>query len=207
MPFHGVSFAGRLRGTNVLPPRPPSKSAGRRRAGRTDADPRVGQTPTRVCTDVPQPPARHSIEARRCGGRDRDDEAGEGRRAFEPIRSCTPARGVPARRPTTTTNFSIPRSVWLPVARDLEALSRQTRIRERAAREGVQRKSTQTPSPVRTTTIILGYFDSWNAAGSRLYDVATPRLSRLETSGRDDSGPMELFRSLASRGAPAPRWR
>src|SRR5439155_15825008 len=49
VPFHGVSFAGRLRGKNVLPPRPPSKSAGRRRAGRTDADPRVGQTPTRVC--------------------------------------------------------------------------------------------------------------------------------------------------------------
>src|SRR2546430_6325413 len=84
-----------------------------RRVNRLDADARVGQTPIRASdrrrrgsapTDVPPPPARHSIEARRCGGRDPDDEAGAGRRALEPIRSSTPAPALPATRPPTTTN-------------------------------------------------------------------------------------------------------
>ena len=74
------------------------------------------------------------------------------------------SRPLPSFR-VLATNSSIPRSVWLLIARDIEVLSRQTRTREHAAREGVQRKSTQAPS----------------------------RLKAL--------------RSLASRGAPVPRWR
>src|SRR5439155_23075935 len=118
-----------------------------RRVNRLDADARVGQTPIRASdirgrgsapTDVPPPPARHSVEARRCGGRDRDDEAGEGRERA----AVTIPGAVPLNRSGAALRRAVCRQDGLqqrPTSRSVGLAAGRSRLRSTLATDAYSR--------------------------------------------------------------------